>query len=130
MPASVVVDSCFYIDRLRAGIDPFKELATYADTWEFATCGVVTLEVLRGVKHKASHDRMQQLFSSMIYIPTTNPIWEGAAALAWQLDRLGRPMQVTDLLIAASALHSEAVLLTFDRDFNAVPGLRVLCRLS
>ncbi len=130
MPASALVDSSFFIDRLRSGVDPFEELAAHANDWDFATCGVITIEVLRGIRHKGAHERVARLFGSMIYLPTINSIWENATALAGQLDRRGRSMQVTDLIIACSALHADAAVLTFDNDFRAVPHLRVLSQLS
>ena len=49
--------------------------------------------------------------------------------LAWELDRRGIVMQLTDLVIAACALESNAAVLTHDADFRRVPGLRVLSRL-
>jgi predicted nucleic acid-binding protein len=50
--------------------------------------------------------------------------------MAWNLDRLGRSMQATDLLIAASALESEAAVLTFDSNFANVPKLRTVRSLE
>lgn len=126
MPGSVLVDSSFFIDRLRAGADPFAEFAVHADDTDFLTCGVVMVEVLRGVKIKKAHTRLSALMGAMIYVPTLNRVWERAAALAWQLDRAGLPVQVTDLIIAACALEADAAVLTCDRDFTRVPGLRVV----
>jgi predicted nucleic acid-binding protein len=130
MVGNVLVDSSFYIDRLRAGEDPFEEFAEHADEIDFFTCGVVMIEVLRGLKIKRAHTRFSSLMGSMIYVPTHNHIWERAAALAWELDRKGLRMQVTDLLIAVSALEADAAVLTLDSDFSRVPGLHVLQRLG
>lgn len=129
MVGNILVDSSFFIDRLRAGDDPFEVLARHADECDFLTCGVVATEVLRGFKVRKIHVRFAELFGAMIYVPTANRIWERVAALAWELDRAGRAMQVTDLLIAASALDADAAVLTVDSDFSRVPGLQVLARL-
>jgi predicted nucleic acid-binding protein len=130
MEQSVLVDSSFYIARLRAGYDPFQDLAGFADETDFCTCGVVMLEVLRGAKAEKVRDRIRGLFETMIYVPTSNHLWEKAMALAWELDRRGRVMQVTDLVIATSALELDAAVLTFDSDFHRVPGLRVIDHLG
>ena len=129
MAANVLVDSSFFIDRLRAGADPFEEFAARADADDFLTCGLVVTEVLRGVKIKKAHQRLEALFSCMIYVPTLNRVWERVAKLAWELDRAGKGMQVTDLIVAACALEANAVVLTLDSDFERVPGLRVISRL-
>ena len=129
MAGNVLVDSSFFIDRLRAGEDPFEVFAAHADDCDFLTCGVVMTEVLRGLKVKKAHTRFAELFGCMIYVPTANRIWERVATLAWELDRTGMTMQVTDLVIAACALDADAAVLTTDSDFTRVPGLRVLRRL-
>jgi predicted nucleic acid-binding protein len=126
MFGSVLVDSSYYIGRLRAGEDPFEDLAYFSDNADFITCGAVKTEVLRGVKVRKAYDRLEKLFGAMIYVPTSNRIWERVQQLAWAMDRDGLPMQVTDLIIAASALEAEAAVLTFDSDFRRVPGLSVL----
>ncbi len=130
MSGNVLVDSSFYIDRLRAGRDPLAELTECADDFDFVTCGVVMTEVLRGLKHKNAHARMEDYLGCMLYVPTLNHVWERVHRLAWELDRTGKIMQVTDLLIAASALEVDAAVLSLDSDFLRVPGLRVLRSLS
>jgi predicted nucleic acid-binding protein len=130
MLGNVLVDSSFYIERLRAGLDPFEELGAWADECDFFTCGVVVTEVLRGVKGQKAHDRMAGVFGCMLFVPTLNTVWERVERLAWQLDRKGLHMQVTDLVIAASALEADAAVLTFDSDFTRVPDLRVGQRLG
>ena len=66
----------------------------------------------------------------MIYIPTSNAIWERAAELAWTLDRQGILLPAQDLLIAAHALQADAAILTHDAHFQAIPGLRVIDHLE
>ena len=129
MAGRALVDSSFFIDRLRTGRDPLAELAAFSDDWEMLTCGVVMVEVLRGMKQKSAHKRMADYMGCMLYVPTLNAVWERAAKLAWELDRMGRVMQVTDLMIAVCALEYEAAVLTLDGDFARVPGLRVISRL-
>jgi predicted nucleic acid-binding protein len=130
MAARALVDSSFYIDRLRGGEDPLAELAAFADEWDILTCGVVRTEVLRGLKHKNAHRQMRDAMNCMLYVPTTTALWERVERLAWDLDRAGKIMQVTDLIIAASALEVDAVLVTLDADFRRVPGLQVVPELG
>ena len=129
MAGRALVDSSFFIDRLRTGLDPLAELTAYSDEWETLTCGIVMTEVLRGMKHKSAHRRMADYLACMLYVPTLNAVWERVAKLAWELDRRGRVMQVTDLVIAVCALENDAAVLTLDGDFAQVPGLRVISRL-
>ncbi len=130
MEANVLVDSSFHIRCLRRRVDPFEVLAEADEKWEFFTCGVVVLEVCRGIRLERTMQRFRRAFSVMSCVPLTNQVWEMASDLAWKLDRSGAVMQAADLLIAASALAADAALLTHDLDFRRVPGLTVLDKLE
>jgi predicted nucleic acid-binding protein len=130
MPGAVLVDSSFFIQRLRDRIDPLLELSTYADTWDLATCGMVKLEVCRGLRVPVMRSRYAARFAEMIYAPTNQITWERAAILAYELDKGGNTIPAPDLVIAACAMAIDAPILTFDRHFQLVPGLQVLDRLN
>jgi predicted nucleic acid-binding protein len=61
----------------------------------------------------------------MIMVPTPPKMWHKIMDLAWQIERQGKTMQVTDLTIASCALEIDATVLTLDSDFLRVPGLIV-----
>lgn len=128
----ILPDSNIYIGSSRAGVDPFLQFAAGIDDreWEFATCGMVLLEVCRGQRDPNLLKRFRERFSTMIFIPTTNQIWERATQLAWALDRQGRTLPAQDILIAAHALQAGATVLTLDAHFQQIPGLRVITRLD
>jgi predicted nucleic acid-binding protein len=126
----VLPDSNFYINRARAGIDPFVELATHAEAWDFATCGMVVIEVCRGRRDPALHRRFRDRFAIMPFVATGVSVWERAEDLAWSLDRRGIVLPAPDVLIAACALHVKAAVLTADAHFQEIAGLRVLDRLT
>lgn len=127
----ILPDSNIYIGILRAGGDPFRDFAAGIDEhdWEFATCGMVMLEVCRGLREPHLLKRFRERFAVMIFIPTTNQIWERAAQLAWSLDRQGRVIPAQDILIAAHALATNSIVLTADAHFREIPGLRILEKL-
>lgn len=129
MGTLILPDSNIYIEASRLGADPFAMFAAYAEEWEFGTCGIVVMEVCRGLRHPDLLQRFRERFSVMIYLPTTNAIWESATLLAWSLDRRGTTLSAQDLLIAATALQSGATVLTHDKHFSHIPGLKVIDRL-
>ncbi len=61
----------------------------------------------------------------LLYIPTLNNIWETAEELLWQTDRRGFKIPLTDALIAACAIKADGAVLSHDKHFRAIPGLRV-----
>jgi len=50
----VVADSSFNIHEMRSGREPFFEMEPLADRIEWATTGIIILEVCRGLNHVAS----------------------------------------------------------------------------
>jgi predicted nucleic acid-binding protein len=130
MPDAVLVDSSFYIGLLREGRDPAVELLKRTEVLDLATCGVVQMEVLRGVISSKARASLTRFLSVMIQVQTDNALWESATKLAWDLDRDGATLPATDLVIASCALRIDAAVLTFDKHFDSVPGLGVFHSLD
>jgi predicted nucleic acid-binding protein len=125
----VLIDSSYYIGLGRQGLDPLQALATVAVERDLATCGIVRCEVARGIKQPSVLKRFQKVWNAMLYVPTDNSLWEEAEHLAWQLDRTGNILPLQDVLIACCAKRVDAVILTFDRHFQSIPGIRATDRL-
>ena len=130
MANAVLVDSNYYIGRLRADLDPFAELDATGERWEPMTCGMVMLEVLRGIRHPQDYTHYCKTFEVMTCIATTSRIWASATDLLRGLSRRGLTIPPQDAIIAASALSVGAPVLTFDQHFSHIPGLIVLDSLS
>lgn len=122
----VVVDSNVFIGLLRQGRDPVEALGSWADQSDLATCGIIRLEVVRGIKVERVRRLMDGFFDVLINVPTSDKLWEQAGKLAWSLDRKGRVLPAQDILIAVSAMSLGAAVLTDDAQFLEIPGLRVL----
>ncbi|MBU3665201.1 MAG: PIN domain-containing protein [Chthoniobacterales bacterium] len=123
---SVLVDSNVYIGLLRRGLDPVEVLGDWAGPADLATCGMVRLEVERGLRVERVRRHMSAFFDVLIMIPTGNPAWARATELAWSLDRRGITLPAQDCLIAACAQAAGAAVLTDDRHFDYIARLEVL----
>ena len=126
MERDVLIDSNFFISRLRRGVDPFLELARQQGDTLFYCCGVVKAEVCRGISQQRLLQRVTRGFEVMCWVPTTDKVWDRVVSMAWAASRRGETAQITDLIIAASALEIGAAVLTTDSDFRRFPGLEVL----
>lgn len=126
MDVPILVDSSVYIKLMRQRLDPVAVLFEHYDSVNLVTCGMVQLEVLRGMRDPKARQRMSDFMSVMQFVPTDERLWREATDLAWLIDRQGQTIQATDALIAASALRKSASVLTRDSDFHRVPGLHVL----
>jgi len=125
MSRPVLVDSSWYIQRARSGQDPLIELSLVVDSRDIATCGMIIAEVGRGLRVQRHLERYQLAWREMMWIESSERVWERTLELAWDLDRKGDVLPLQDIHIAASALEISAVLLTFDNHFARIPGLTV-----
>jgi len=117
MKALRLADSSFYISELRARRDPFDTLREYADRYDFATCEIVMLEVLRGIRGEKALRRAQTEFAKLVYAPIQKTTGVIALELAQHLERAGTRVAIPDLLIAACAKEIGAAVFTFDQHF-------------
>jgi predicted nucleic acid-binding protein len=62
----------------------------------------------------------------MINVHTDAAFWPEATDLAWKLDRQGKVIPGTDIVIAACALRTSAAVMTSDAHFQSIDGLRVI----
>ncbi|MBK8475241.1 MAG: PIN domain-containing protein [Opitutaceae bacterium] len=126
MSSLVLVDSNYWIRMIALRREPFEELAAYTGDYDFAINGIIWIEVVRGRSDPNKRARFDEGFSTMPVLELSAAGWQRAAALAWQMDRLGRVIPLTDLAIAATAMEHDAAVLTFDRHFQHIPGLVVV----
>jgi tRNA(fMet)-specific endonuclease VapC len=93
-------------------------------------CVPVLAELFYGAENSASRDRtIQQIrlsIPSWRIWPFTNDAAEEYGRLAAELQRIGRPMQQIDIMIAAIAMTlGNTTVVSADSDLAAVPGLSV-----
>lgn len=122
----VLVDSNVFIGLLRRGLDPAEVLSDWIGSGDLATCGMVRLEVERGLRVEKIRRCLGSFFDVLINVPTNNKIWELATSLAWSLDRAGTTLPAQDILIATCAQEIGAAILTDDKHFEAFEGLQIL----
>lgn len=122
----VLPDTSFYITELRQGRDPLVELEVLNPFFDVAVCGVVCCEFGRGLRRREQLARFRAAWDLMLYLPTDNRLWRETEDLLWSLGRAGLQIPLPDAVIAASARRCGATVLTMDRHFEHVPGLRVV----
>ena len=131
MPESLVlIDSCIYITLSKRGFDPSKEIMGRCKLSDIVTCGMVRLEVIRGIALPKARSHMESFFDVMQNVTTDNKLWEHACDIGWKVTRNGNNMPAQDIIIAACALRVGAAVLTHDGHFDHIPGLRVLHSLD
>jgi tRNA(fMet)-specific endonuclease VapC len=97
---------------------------------KIGTCFPVLAETYSGLEGSTSRDRNIRLLKAGLVRLTLWPFDHAAAEeygrLFAHLLRIGRPMQVVDVMVAAIALSlGNCTVVTTDSDLSAVPGLSV-----
>ena len=129
-PPLVLVDSSYYITWQNQGRNPFALLDQRRADYDFAVNGIIWGEVVRGRSDPHVRDRYERAFSLTRMLHLSAAGWQRVARLAWELDRRGDVIPLTDLIIGVTALEHGAAVLTFDRHYQKIPGLLALSDLE
>jgi len=129
---AVVIDTSVFIhaERHRTGID----MSRWRDRGSQLLCAITVSELLVGV-HRANTDArrearrlfVERIVSSIPVLDFNAVVARTHAEVNAELRRLGTPIGLYDLLIAATArFHGLPVLTCNVAEFSRVPGLEVL----
>jgi hypothetical protein len=119
---SYLIDTSAWICALRRNGNP-KIQARVAELLEkesVLTCGMIKLELLGGTRFEHEYTRLKSRLNALESESNEYASWETAFAMAYQLRRAGLTVPSTDILIAASALRTQATLVHVDRHFDLI----------
>jgi predicted nucleic acid-binding protein len=126
----ILVDSTLYIDWLRERTNFHVRLEPWLRSGRLVGCGVVRAEVLRGVVDRRQRDRTAEFFGLFPEVPTDRDLWGQVAGAAWDLDRRGRVLPLSDIVIGSCAVRAGAALVSSDPHFRDFPGLTLFPNLE
>jgi len=92
---------------------------------------IVLGELLAGFRAGSNEARNKEILSvfldkpSVSLLPATGETADYYGRIWASLRRAGRPIPTNDVWIAAQALETGSVLITYDAHFGEVPGLRI-----
>ncbi|MFZ4395466.1 MAG: type II toxin-antitoxin system VapC family toxin [Kiritimatiellia bacterium] len=124
-----LLDSTIYIDWMRQGRNPIRALSSWLRAGSLVGCGVVRAEVLRGMVSPAARREMELLFEHIPDVPMAASVWDEIAGLAWEMDRSGDVLPLTDIAIAVCARRAKATVVTRDKHFRSISGVQFLTEL-
>ena len=123
----ILLDTSVWVEYFRRKLSPHKEtVKTMIETGQVATCGVVYLELMRGIH--AEGQQVSQILKEFRQLPIDWEVYEMAAQICRDLQRKGLQISLPDALIAATAINADAPLYTVDGDFKKIAGLKLYKR--
>ena len=116
-----LIDSSVWVEYLRPkGSQKIKErVRATLQREEAVSCGIVVLEILRGARNEKDFQVLRNSLVSLPQISLDDTVIERASRWGFLLDRKGKVVSTTDLLIASSA-YKKACLLHSDSDFEVI----------
>jgi len=120
------LDSTFCIDFANGVPEALSKADESSRTGErLAIPAPALTEFLVGAFHQGGKRLSQALefIAELEVLDVTEPISVDAARLGGECFRRGEPIGTVDLLIASTAKHHHATLLSRDKDFAKIPGI-------
>lgn len=116
-----LIDSSAWIEYLRPkGSQKVKQrIRDILQKEEALSCGIVIIDILRGAKNEKDFLSLNESLRSLPQILIDDLIIERASKWGFILDRKGKFVSTTDLLIA-SAAYKKARLIHVDSDFELI----------
>jgi predicted nucleic acid-binding protein len=114
-----LIDSSAWIEYLRPkGSQKVKQkVREILQREEALCCGILVVEMLRGAKNEKDFQSLNDSLRALPQIPIDDPVVERASQWGFLLDRKGKSVSTTDLIIA-SAAYKKARLIHMDSDFE------------
>lgn len=121
---TLLLDTSLWIDftRRRSPLALKQFIAPYVLDPDAHLADPVRFEVLRSARPEEVRQLNAQ-FDTLPSLPMPSDLWDQAIALGQACRTVGRTVLSLDLLVAAVALHHNAVLVTFDADFEAIASV-------
>jgi predicted nucleic acid-binding protein len=119
-----LIDSSVWIEYFRPkGSTKAKEkVRAILQKEEAVCCGIVLIEILRGAKSEKEYQFLKEALTALPQIPLDEEVIERASNWGYQLDRKGKCVSTTDLLIAAAAYPRDC-LIHSDLEFKAIASI-------
>ena len=117
----VLIDTSVWIDFLRGTSSaPAQAMeALLIDRADICICGVISTEILQGIRNDHQFDQTRNLIETCIFLPITHDTFITAAQLYRKLRKKGFPVRKPiDCMIAAVAIEHDVPLLHKDKEFQ------------
>lgn len=122
LSGSILLDSSALIEYYRPQGDPEvqRQVAKVIKAHLVVTNGIVQTELLAFTKTEKAFEALHRDFEAFFWVDLTLIDFKRAAEMGYQLRRQGITVPVTDLVIAASAMQTNATLYHLDAHFDSI----------
>ena len=126
MLGDVVVDTCMWVDFFNRPRSRAKRAVdALIDSDRAVVVGPVVAEVMQGCASRRQAEWVASMLTGLRGYAITDDLWRQAGIQGLDLRRRGSALPLSDLVIAAAALHHDAEVYSVDPHFRRMPRLRL-----
>lgn len=120
-------DTCAWIDFFNDRQTPLTvALECLLREGDAYTCGVVKYELVQGIRSDKEESALLNALRAVTHLEMNESLWVKAGQLSGKLRKKGVTLPFSDILIAVLAVEHDLSVLTIDRHFAHVDGVRVI----
>jgi predicted nucleic acid-binding protein len=121
-PKKILIDtSAWIVSFKKAGDAELKEFMKRSIVAGSAvTSPIIILELVQGCRTEPERDTLKIRLESLDVLAITSDVWERSYALGFSLRREGLTIPTADLIVAATAIHYDCILLHHDRHYELI----------
>ena len=119
----VLVDTSVLISFFRGG-HYANDVTELLKNDRLVTSGLIIAELLQGVKDAEEQKSLSELLGAVNPLELSTPVWIKAGILASSLRKKGVNLPLTDIAIATLAQEHSLEILTADKHFELIPGVK------
>lgn len=117
----ILIDSTIWIEFFKGNNDTVNDFVLPLVEKDIIYYnGIILSELLIGASNQKEFSFLENNFKGFKYLETDEKMFSKAAQIGFKLRRKGLTIPLTDLIIAAHALHYDLMLATADPHFNLV----------
>ncbi len=120
----IIVDTSVWIEYLKNRLALAENLDRLLLAGKVFTVGPVIAELLQGARAEKDYQMLKNSIDGLPFIETTFEDWTLAGEISYTLRRKGLTIPITGCVIAATAIHQNASVMTYDRHFANIPNLK------
>ncbi len=121
----VIVDTSVLISFFRGEDKIADKVSSLLQNNRVVTTGIIIAELLQGMKDMKEESNISDILAETSPLEITIDLWIKAGKLALSLRRKGINLPLTDVAIGVLAIEHNLHILTLDKHFEQIPGVRV-----
>lgn len=126
MSNKIIVDTSIWIEYFKNNPDYTFFIEENLNLENIYMVGPIISELLHGVKNEKEYLMLSGSISAILYADCIFEDWMKAGYTLFNLKKKGITIPLTDALISAIAIRVDAAVLTKDRHFKNIPGIKLL----